>query len=110
MLTPIQNTIITLMFLNGVLFLGLNFIAYSFVFPGPRHSKRIGYVLFTAVALAILAQQEYSMLISLDFTPEKSAKIILFGFAAPVFLVSISYYRLLKGRLQSKNIPPQNKK
>jgi hypothetical protein len=59
MLTPDQNTIVYLMFLNGILFLGLNFVAFSIVFPGPKGSKRIGYVLIVTVILVVAAQQEY---------------------------------------------------
>ncbi len=97
MLTTIQSTIVTLMFLNGVLFLGLNFIAYSMVFPGPKGSKRWGYVFITAAALAFIAEQEHRMMVSLDFSGDTTLKVLLFGFAAPVFLGSLGYYRSRRG-------------
>lgn len=93
-----QNTVIYLMFLSGTLFLGLNFIAYSIIFPGPPGSKRIGYTLIVAAISAFLLQQEFQALISLGFTSEKSGKILLAGFAMPVFLVSLVYYRIKRNR------------
>lgn len=102
MLTQDQNTIIYLMLLNGILFLGLNFIAYSLVFPGPRRSKRIGYVLIVAAILAFSTQQEYRALLLFDFDPGQVQKILLFGMIFPVFLVSIVYYRINKNRLEKK--------
>jgi hypothetical protein len=108
MLTNIQNTIVTLMFLNGVLFLGLNFIAYSMVFPSPKGSKRWGYVFIAAAALAFIAEQEHRMLMSLEFPYDKSAKVLFFGFALPVFLASLGYYRSRRG-LREKPPPAENK-
>ena len=96
MLTPDQNTIVYLMFLNGILFLGLNFIACSIVFPGPKGSKRIGYVLIVSVILVVSAQQEYQALLYFNFAPDDVQKILLFGMIFPVFLISIVYYRLKK--------------
>ena len=90
------------MFLNGILFLGLNFIAYSFVFPGTKGSKRIGYVLITAAGLAFVVQQEYRILVNLDFVPETGRQILLFGFVLPVFLTSMVYYRVKRDRLEKK--------
>ncbi len=104
MLTQDQNAIIYLMFLNGILFLGLNFIAHSIVFPGPKGSKKIGYVLIVAVILAFATQLEYRTLIHLNFDPGKSQQIVLFGFVFPVFLTSIVYYRIKKNRLAKKNL------
>jgi hypothetical protein len=103
MLTPDQNTIVYLMFLNGILFLGLNFIAYSLVFPGPKGSKRIGYVLIVTVILVITAQQEYQSLIYFEFAPGEAQKILLFGMILPVFLISAVYYRLKKNYLEKKS-------
>ena len=103
MLTPDQNTIVYLMFLNGILFLGLNFIAYSFVFPGPKGSKRIGYVLIVTVALVVSAQQEYQSLLYFNFTPNDAQKILIFGMIFPVFLISAVYYRLKKNHLENKS-------
>lgn len=108
MLTQDQNTIVYLMFLNGILFLGLNFIAHSIVFPGPKGSKRIGYALIVAVILAFGVQMEYRSLIHLNFAPEKSQQILLFGFAFPVFLISIVYYRIKKNRLEKSNRPQKS--
>ena len=100
MLTQDQNTIIYLMFLNGILFLGLNFIAYSLVFPGPKGSKRIGYVLIVAAVLAFFTQLEYRALLLFDFNPGEVQKILLLGMVIPVFLVSMVYYRIKKNRME----------
>jgi hypothetical protein len=102
MLSPDQNTIVYLMFLNGVLFLGLNFIAYSMVFPGPKGSKRIGYVLIVSVILVVVTQQQYQSLLYFKFAPGEAQKIILFGMIFPVFLISAVYYRLKKNHLEKK--------
>lgn len=103
MLTPDQNTIVYLMFLNGILFLGLNFIAFSMVFPGPKGSKRIGYVLIVTVILVVSAQQEYQSLLYFNFSPGDAQNILLFGMIFPVFLISAVYYRLKKKHLENKS-------
>ena len=103
MLTPDQNTIIYLMFLNGILFLCLNFIACSIVFPGPKGSKRIGYVLIVSVILVVSAQQEYQALLYFNFAPDDIQKILLFGMIFPVFLISTVYYRLKKNHLEKNS-------
>lgn len=108
MLTPDQNTIVYLMFLNGILFLGLNFIAFSIVFPGSRGSKRIGYVLIVTVILVVSVQQEYQCLLFYKFAPGDAQNILLFGMIFPVFLISIVYYRLKKNHLE--NISPSGTK
>jgi len=100
MLTPDQNTIVYLMFLNGILFLGLNFIAFSIVFPGSKGSKRIGYVLIISVILVVSTQQEYQALLYFNFAPDDVQKILLFGMIFPVFLISTVYYRLKKNHLE----------
>ncbi len=114
MLTPDQNTIVYLMFLNGILFLGLNFIACSIVFPGPKGSKRIGYVLIVSVILVVSAQQEYQALLYFNITPGDAQNILLFGMIFPVFLISTVYYRIKKNRLekiqsQRENLLANNK-
>lgn len=101
MLTDDQNTVVLLMFLSGVLFLGLNFIAYSIIFPGPPKSKRIGYALMAAAVTAFFSQQEYRALISLGFKPEGALNISL-GLSAPVFLLSLVYYRFRKNQIPPK--------
>ena len=93
MLTADQNTIVYLMFLNGILFLGLNFIAYSIVFPGTKRSKRIGYVLIISVILVVSVQQEYQALLYFKVSSSDSKNILLFGMILPVFLLSTVYYR-----------------
>jgi len=103
MLTPDQNTIVYLMFLNGILFLGLNFIACSLVFPGPKGSKRIGYVLIVTVILVVSTQQEYQSLLYFSFAPDAAQNILLFGMILPVFLISAVYYRLKKNHLEKKS-------
>jgi len=113
MLTQNQNTIIYLMFLNGILFLGLNFIAYSIVFPGGKGSKRIGYVLIVSFILAFSTQFEYRALLLFDFEPGKVQKILLFGMIFPVFLISIVYYRIKKNHLEKQKHslkPPHQEK
>lgn len=102
MLTQDQNTIVYLMFLNGILFLGLNFIAYSLVFPGPKGSKRLGYILIVAFILAFATQFEYRALLLFDIEPNKVQKILLFGMISPVFLISIVYYRMKRNHLEKK--------
>ena len=107
MLNPVQNQIIYLMFLNGLLFLGLNFVACSIVFPGGQGSKKLGYVLITTVALILCITQELDILIDMEF-PENTARgFLLVGFAAPVFLISLVYYRIKRARLE-RSSPPQN--
>jgi len=98
MLTESQNTVIYLMFLNGLLFLGLNFVAFSIIFPGPRGSKRLGYTLIVAALSAFCAQQEFQGLVSMGFAPEKAGQILLAGFVVPVFFLSLVYYRIKKNR------------
>ena len=100
MLTQEQNTIIYLMFLNGLLFLGLNNIAWSIITPGEQYSKRRGYALILAAVLALCVQQEYRVLTGLGVSPEKTAKVLLGGFVIPVFLVSLVYYRLRRNKKQ----------
>ncbi len=106
MLTQAQNQIIYLMFLNGILFLGLNFIAYSFVFPGPKGSKRIGYLFITCGLLAYLVQLMYQGLLALDYPPGKVQGLLLSGFVIPVFFISLAYYRVKRNRLE-KDLQPQ---
>ncbi len=88
------------MFLNGILFLGLNFVAYSFVFPGPKGSKRIGYLFIACGLLAYLIQLIYQGLLALDYPPDKINGILLSGFVIPVFFISLAYYRVKRNRLE----------
>ena len=106
MLTPEQNAIVYLMFLNGTLFLGLHFIAFSFVNQGGKKSKRIGYALLITVFLIALIQQEYEVMVQLSFTDGNIRKILLGGFVAPVFLLSIAYYRVRRSQLENKSNRP----
>ena len=111
MLTQIQNQIIYLMFLNGLLFLGLNFIAYTIVFPGQKGSKRKGYMLITCVLMAYLVQQVYQGMLALDYPQDSLSGLILSGFVVPVFFVSLFYYRIKRNRIeknQQPNIPKKN--
>lgn len=110
MLTPEQNAIIYLMFLNGVLFLGLRYIAFSIVNSGGKKSKRIGYALLIIVFLVAVIQQEYDVMIQLNFMDGTIRKILLAGFVAPVFLLSVVYYRLMRSRPdnQSKTMNLKN--
>ncbi|GIT64644.1 MAG: hypothetical protein Ct9H300mP23_02710 [Nitrospinota bacterium] len=102
MLTQAQNQIIYLMFLNGLLFLGLNFIAYSIVFPGPKGPKRIGYMFISCGLLAYLVQQIYQGMIALDYPQENVSGLILSGLVIPVFFVSIFYYRIKRNRIEKE--------
>ncbi|MZG30094.1 MAG: hypothetical protein F3741_04665 [Nitrospinae bacterium] len=104
MLTQAQNQIIYLMFLNGILFLGLNFIAYSIVFPGPKGSKRIGYLFITCAIVAFLAQLMYQGLLALDYPPEKITGLLLSGFVVPVFFISLAYYRVKRNRMEKTSL------
>ncbi len=100
MLTQAQNQIIYLMFLNGILFLGLNFIAYSIVFPGPKGSKRIGYLFITCGLLAYLVQLMYQGLLALNYPADKITGLLLSGFVVPVFFISLAYYRVKRNRME----------
>lgn len=104
--TPEQNAIIYLMFLNGILFLGLNFIAFSIVNRGGKESKRIGYMLFAAVGLAALIQQEYQAMTQLGFMDGNIRQVLLAGFVVPVFFISIVYYRVQQSRMEKKPEKP----
>jgi hypothetical protein len=100
LLTQAQNQIIYLMFLNGILFLGLNFIAYCIVFPGPKGSKRIGYLFISCGLMAYLAQLMYQGLLVLDYPSSKINGLLLTGFVAPVFFISLFYYRIKRNRIE----------
>lgn len=100
MLNPAQNQIVYLMLLNGLLFMGLNFIANAIVFPGGPGSKKLGYVLVVAVALVLCITQELDILIDMDFPANSARTVLLAGLAAPVFLVSLVYYRIKRSRME----------
>ncbi len=100
MLTQAQNQIIYLMFLNGLLFMGLNFIAYSIIFPGGKGSKRVGYMFITCGMLAFLVQQIYQGMAALDYPPDKLNGLILSGFVVPIFFLSLFYYRIKRNRIE----------
>jgi hypothetical protein len=104
LLTQAQNQIIYLMFLNGILFLGLNFIAYSLVFPGPKGSKRIGYLFLSCGLLAYLAQLMHQGLIALDYPSDKITFLLLNGFVIPVFFISLAYYRIKRNRIERTSL------
>ena len=109
MLTLEQNAIVYLMFLNGILFLGLRFIAFAIVNHERKESKRIGYALLTTVLLIAVIQKEYQVMTQLNFSDGDIRKILLLGCAAPIFLSSIAYYRMKRFRLESKSTkPPKN--
>ena len=110
MLTPEKNAIVYLMFLNGTLFLGLNFVAFSIVNHGDRRSKRIGYALLVIVLLIAVIQQEYDVMIQLSFADDSIRKILLGGFVAPMFLLSIAYHRLKRFRVERESNKTINSK
>jgi hypothetical protein len=101
LLNPAQNQIIYLMFLNGLLFLGLNFVACAIVFPGGPGSKKLGYVLITTVALVLCITQEMDILIDMELPVSSARTVLLAGFAAPVFLISLVYYRIKRSRQET---------
>ena len=101
-MTSEQNTIVYLMFLNGILFLGLRFVAFSIVYYDIKRSKRIGYALLTTVLLIAVIQQEYQAMLQLNFIDSNLRKILLGGCVAPLFLVSVAYYRMKRFRLENK--------
>jgi hypothetical protein len=88
------------MFLNGILFLGLNFIAYSIIFPGPKGSKRTGYLFISSGLLAYLAQSMYQGLLALEYPSNTISSLILSGFVVPVFFISLAYYRVKRNRME----------
>ena len=102
-LTLEQNAIVYLMFLNGILFLGLRFIAFAIVNHESKGSKRIGYALLTTVLLIAVIQQEYQVMTQLNFNDGDILKILVLGCVAPIFLSSIAYYRMKRFRLESKS-------
>ena len=102
-LTLEQNAIVYLMFLNGILFLGLRFIAFAIVNHESKGSKRIGYALLTTVLLIAVIQQEYQVMTQLNFNDGDIRKILLLGCVAPIFLSSIAYYRMQRFRLENKS-------
>ena len=106
MLNPTQSQIIYLMFLNGLLFLGLNFVAHAIVFPGGPGSKKLGYLLFTIVGLVLCITQEMDILIEMKFPASSASTVLLVGLAAPVFLISLVYYRVKRSRLERSEQPP----
>ena len=106
MLNPAQNQIIYLMLLNGLMFLGLKFVAYGIIFPGGPGSKKLGYVLMATVGLVLCITQQLELLLDLEFSPKAARTVLLGGFAAPVFLLFLVYYRIKRARLE-KSPPPQ---
>ena len=104
MLTQAQNQIIYLMFMSGILFLGLNFVAYSLIFPGPKGSKRIGYLFLACGLLAYLIQLMYQGLLALDYPPDNINNLLLSGFVIPTFFISIAYYRVKRNRMESDEV------
>lgn len=96
------------MFLNGLLLLGLNFIAYSIVNPGPRGSKRLGYVLIVTALLTFVIQQEFRVLGALGFPADRIRQILIAGFMMPFFLIPLVFYRIRKNAAEKKAAAPRN--
>ncbi len=105
MLTQDQNIIIYLMLLNGILFSGLNIIAHTIIYPGPRGSKKKGYAFLLAALLALCVQQEYRALLQLEFSPATTRKILA-GLTIPVFALHLAFYR---SRKKNPPIKPDSK-
>ncbi len=90
------------MCLNGILFLGLNFVANFVVNPGSKRSKKVGYALILSVILAYTGLTEYKTLLALEFHPKTARNLLFGGFVLPVLSLSLVYYRIKKNRIQSK--------
>lgn len=95
-----QDQIIYLMFLNGCLFLGLNYIGFVMIYPGPTGSKRQGYGLIVAALLAFVVTHEHKVLSGLGFSD--AHKILIGGFVVPVFLLSLVAFRIRRQREERK--------
>jgi hypothetical protein len=80
------------MFLNGILFTGINIIAHTIIYPGTKESKKKGYAFLLAAILVLCVQQEYRVLIQMGFTPSGTRKILT-GFIIPVFALHLIFYR-----------------
>jgi hypothetical protein len=100
-MNPAQNQVIYLMFLNGLLFLGLNYVARIIVYPGGRGSKKLGYMLLITVGLVLCITQELDILLEMKFPAETAQAVLLAGFAVPVFLISLVYFRIKRSRIES---------
>lgn len=109
MLTQDQNIIIYLMLLNGVLFSGLNIVAFIMINPGPRGSKRKGYAFLIAAMLVLCVQQEYRALLQLGFSSAPVGKVLI-GFIVPIFALHLAFYRFRKKSRASENQPPSQRK
>jgi 4-hydroxybenzoate polyprenyltransferase len=67
---------------------------------GVEKTKKLGYVLVVAVALVLCITQELDILIDMDFPANSARTVLLAGLAAPVFLVSLVYYRIKRSRME----------
>jgi hypothetical protein len=109
---PNQSAVVYLMFLSGVLFLGLNWCAFAFTAPAPKGSKRRGYAFLLLAFLALAVQQQYRALLALDFPSATAGKILFGGFLVPVFALSLVYYRFKVNRdarrRTTDSAPPAN--
>jgi len=101
LLNPAQNQVLYLMFLNGLLFLGLNYVARIIVFPGGRGSKKLGYMLLIIVGLVLCITQELDILLEMKFPAKAAQAVLLGGFAAPIFLISVVYFRIKRSQIES---------
>jgi len=58
------------------------------------------------VALVLCITQELDILIDMEFPASSARTVLLAGFAAPVFLISLVYYRIKRSRLERSSLPP----
>ncbi len=101
MLTQDQNIVVYLMLLSGILFLGLSIVASSIINPGPKGSKKAGYIFILTALLILCVQQEYRSMTQLGFATERIWKILA-GLIIPVFFLNLVYYRFRKRTLRKK--------
>ncbi len=101
MLTQDQNIVVYLMLLSGILFLGLSVVAKAIINPGPKGSKKSGYIFILTALLILCVQQEYRSMTQLGFAAERIWKILA-GLIIPVFILNLVYYRFRKRNLREK--------
>lgn len=95
------NIVVYLMLLSGILFLGLSVVAKGIINPGPKGSKKSGYIFILTAFLLLCVQQEYRSLVQLGFAEERIWKILA-GLIIPVFFLNLVYYRYRKRSLAEK--------
>lgn len=90
------------MLLNGILFLGLSVVANSIINPGPKGSKKAGYISILTAFLILCVQQEYRSMAQLGFEAAKTWKVLT-GFIVPILIFNLVFYRFRKRDLEKKD-------